>query len=105
MCIVGVMYIIVGRRVSGKLDTLRSALFNEQTLLHEFNQADTDRTGSLSLEQFRGLTDKLHLGMTRSELESAFLIVDKDDSDRLTFDEFKNWWASTTPPQQPASLV
>ena len=101
------MYVVVGRRVSNKLDVLRNALVSEQTLISAFNSADVEKKGSITLDQFKAMTDHLHLSMTRSELESAFLIVDRDDSDRLTYEEFKNWWESTAvaPTQQAQSSL
>ena len=92
MCLVGIAYIYVGRKTAQKLRTLRQELFSPSQLRSKFDEADTDRTGSLTMGQFKVLTDNMGLDMNRREIEAGFMCMDKQDDGLLTFDEFSTWW-------------
>lgn len=92
MCLLGIAYIIIGRKTAKKLRTMRSELFSPLQLRSKFNEADKDGTGTLTMGQFKALTDSMGLDMNRRETEAAFMCMDKNDNSQLTFDEFENWW-------------
>lgn len=90
--LVGVLYILVGRRTAGKLTQLRQALA-EHTLRAKFSEADTEGDGKLSLDDFSVLTESLGMTLTRREREVAFLCMDQRDSGSISFADFKAWWS------------
>ena len=89
--LVGVLYIWIGRGTAAKLTQLRQAL-SEQTLRSKFQEADTDGNGTLSLENFKVLTDNLGMKLSRRECEVAFLCMDRSDAGKISFDDLQTWW-------------
>ena len=92
MIFVGVVMMLVGYRTANKLRDFRRSAFSEQTLHEKFAQADLDGDASLSVQQFRMLTQSLGLDMTRRETEAAFRHIQKTESEKLSFEEFQSWW-------------
>lgn len=92
MCLIGIVYIAVGIQTLKKLQTLRTQLFTPTQLRDKFNSADSDNTGTLTMGQFKVLTDNMGLDFNRRETEAVFMSMDKDNNDVLTFEEFENWW-------------
>jgi hypothetical protein len=91
VCFVGVTFIIVGRRSARKLAELKSSRFSEATLRAEFNSA-SGGSSHININQFKVLIESLNVDFNRRELEAAFMQVEKADRDKLTFQEFLNWW-------------
>ncbi|KAL7546167.1 hypothetical protein ACHAWF_009509 [Thalassiosira exigua] len=93
VCLVGILFIAVGRSAAKKLaDARRSAITPEQ-LQERFAIADLDGKGALSLEQFsRMITQDLSLDMTRREVESAFLQLDCESRGRVSYESILKWW-------------
>jgi uncharacterized membrane protein YuzA (DUF378 family) len=92
MCVVGVVYILVGKRTAAKLRTLRKYMYSEQTMREQFNEADVERDG-LDVAQFRTLCFNLGLDLTQRECEAAFgRIKSKSNSQRLKYEDFQAWW-------------
>mmetsp|Transcript_5881 Transcript_5881/g.15950 ORF Transcript_5881/g.15950 Transcript_5881/m.15950 type:complete len:311 (+) Transcript_5881:162-1094(+) len=96
MCVVGAMMVFVGQQTAQKLQTMRKQLYTEHDLKQIFSQANVDGVG-LNVAQFRDLTVKLGLDLTRRETESALLHMKKDNSkDRLSYEEFLEWWTQSS---------
>ena len=92
MCFVGIMYVYVGRQASRKLAEIRTNKFSEGTLRAEFNEADTNRSGTINIDQFKMVTKNLNMDLNRRELEAAFLQIDVDDKGSVDFKQFLVWW-------------
>ena len=67
-------------------------MFTQEQLHQQFAQADVDGDGGLSLPQFRTLTAALGLDMTRRETEAAFSHIKKSEKEKMSYDEFMQWW-------------
>lgn len=104
MCLIGIAYVVVGVKTAKKLRTLRQEIFSPLQLRSKFNDADTDNTGTLTMGQFKVLTDKMGLDMNRRETEAAFMSMDKDSNDVLSFEEFQDWWTNFDAEDQPSSI-
>ena len=97
VCLVGILFILVGRSTAKKLatakkDARRSAVTPEQ-LQEKFAIADLDGKGALSKEQFGMLiTEDLGLDLTRREVESAFLQLDCESRGRISYESVLKWW-------------
>jgi len=90
--LVGIAFIVVGRRASSKLDELRRKQFSPQTLQSEFYTASQGTT-HINIIQFRTLLQNLDIEHLDSrEWETAFLQVEKADRDKVSFSEFQQWW-------------
>jgi hypothetical protein len=92
MCLLGILYIYYGQATAKKMRTLRQELYSPLQLRSKFNDADKDGNGTLTMGQFKALTDSMGLDMNRRETEAAFMCMDKNDDSVLTFDEFQSWW-------------
>ena len=95
MCMLGVLYIFIGQRTASKLRSLKSSMISEYTLRTNFQEAASTtkiNDGRLDRIQFRTLTQSLGMDMTRRETEAAFYYIPKEDSEKLTYEEFVTWW-------------
>eukprot|EP00586_Coscinodiscus_wailesii_P020207 CAMPEP_0172495758 /NCGR_PEP_ID=MMETSP1066-20121228/76000_1 /TAXON_ID=671091 /ORGANISM="Coscinodiscus wailesii, Strain CCMP2513" /LENGTH=261 /DNA_ID=CAMNT_0013267643 /DNA_START=94 /DNA_END=879 /DNA_ORIENTATION=- len=92
MCCVGVTYIIVGKSTAKKLSEMRKSFYTEAMMRDKFSQADINNVGGLNLMQFKVFTDELGLELNVHELHTAFSVVDKNQNEMITFEEFNVWW-------------
>jgi len=95
MCFVGILYMIVGRSTSKKLEALKKGKYSDSTLRAEFREADVDAKGALTMAQFKNLIHSLGLDLNRREVEAAFLQLDPDSNGLVTVDQFLAWWSDT----------
>ena len=96
MCFLGIMFIFIGQRTASKLRALKNSMISEHTLRDHFNEVSaTSVDGGLDRIQFRVLTQNLGMDMTRRETEAAFYYIPKQDSEKLSFQEFVAWWRET----------
>jgi Ca2+-binding EF-hand superfamily protein len=58
----------------------------------QFNQADEDGDGRISLTEFRGLMLELDRLMHDEAVTTTFLAIDADHDGRIGFTEFRSWW-------------
>lgn len=98
MTFVGVVYIVVGTQAHNKMKALKNSTISDTTLKTRFQQADSDNSGKLDSESFKNLILSLGLGLNRREVETAFLILDKDGDGLIGYDEFESWWNALDEP-------
>jgi hypothetical protein len=91
--LVGVLYIVVGRRTAQKLRDMRKSIYSEDTLRTKFREADSDTKGALTLDQFKTLVSSLGMDLNGRQAEAAFEYMDKSQDGTLAFEEFKSWWS------------
>lgn len=89
--ILGMVFIILGYRTSQKLASVGRRSFTSATLKSKFNAVDTDKKGSINLEQFSKLLDSLEIPLDKREKEIAFLYLDGGEG-TMSFDEFQAWF-------------
>lgn len=58
----------------------------------QFEQADEDRDGQISLTEFRGLMLGLDRQMHDTAVTTTFLAIDANNDGRIGFAEFRSWW-------------
>jgi len=105
MTLVGVVYIIVGKRAQAKLRQLKNQAIPADVLKARFQQAASSKTGQLDMSSFKNLALSLGLDLNRRELETAFMIVDKDGDGLIKFSEFESWWNAVETPSTIFDLV
>ena len=93
MCLVGILYVCVGRNTTKKLKEMRQSELSERTLHMKFHEVDPEQTGFIGLEQFRHLVNSIGLDMNRRQSEAAFMHIEKVDDEQITFEEFFVWWS------------
>eukprot|EP00122_Pirum_gemmata_P017281 Pgem_evm1s16175 len=57
-----------------------------------FNRHDVDRTGKLSLKQFKEVCYDLNYELSEQEIELGMQYLDRDGDKNLDLKEFKRWW-------------
>eukprot|EP01043_Picozoa_sp_COSAG02_P006769 COSAG02_NODE_195_length_29750_cov_79.793329_31_plen_764_part_00 len=65
---------------------------SEVELRKVFEDADTDKGGSLDRDEINALAVKLGKRLSRKELDEAMQDMDEDGSNEVDFDEFSQWW-------------
>jgi Ca2+-binding EF-hand superfamily protein len=60
----------------------------------QFEEADEDADGQISLTEFRGLMLMLDRSMRDSAITSSFLDIDANRDGRIGLAEFRSWWLS-----------
>jgi COPI associated protein len=89
VCLVGLIFILVGRTTEKKLTDLRRTVVSTAELQEKFALADADGKGSLNLDQFGVLIHSLGLDLTRREVESTFM---QFGVLRISYEIFMQWW-------------
>jgi anti-sigma28 factor (negative regulator of flagellin synthesis) len=98
MTCVGVVYIVVGTKAHNKMKELKNLAISDATLKTRFQQADSNNSGKLDVVSFKNLILSLGMGLNRREVETAFIILDKDGDGLVGYDEFENWWKASDEP-------
>ena len=94
--LLGLVFIALGYITAQKLALIGRRSFNSLTIKRKFQEANTDRTGQLTLEQFGVLLDSMDIPLNNREKEIAFLYLDTTDRGTLTVDEFQAWFQEDT---------
>lgn len=91
-CAVGILFWCVGRSAAKKMGNLRRSAITPQQLQEQFAAADKDGKGSLTMKQFRSLTNGLGMDLTRREVESTFSQFDCGPAGRVNYETILHWW-------------
>mmetsp|Transcript_615 Transcript_615/g.820 ORF Transcript_615/g.820 Transcript_615/m.820 type:complete len:319 (+) Transcript_615:94-1050(+) len=94
MCFVGIISIITGWSTASKLKQVRESLANVTTVNDKFVKYDDDNDGYLDATNFAALVKDVGLELDHNELVAAFATIDKDDDEKISLQEFNNWWSS-----------
>lgn len=93
VCFVGILFVIVGKRASKKLASVKRSACTAEQLQEAFAIADVDGKGALTVTQFGELTKSLGLDLNRREVEAAYMQIDHSNSGRLTYESIQMWWS------------
>jgi len=108
MIFVGVVALISSLAAGKKLAEVREALDSKRELRNMFDMHDADGNGSLKPAEFAGLCSDLGVVVSYQELVACFNAIDKNDDDKVTYDEMVAWWrswGSTKLPRHLGSLM
>eukprot|EP00550_Attheya_septentrionalis_P012094 CAMPEP_0198302638 /NCGR_PEP_ID=MMETSP1449-20131203/55996_1 /TAXON_ID=420275 /ORGANISM="Attheya septentrionalis, Strain CCMP2084" /LENGTH=268 /DNA_ID=CAMNT_0044005057 /DNA_START=167 /DNA_END=973 /DNA_ORIENTATION=+ len=92
MCLVGIIYCIVGGTSVKRAVDKRRSLFSKRKLRDRFNEADKEGNGSLRLSQFRNLTQMLGVQISDAEAEMIYTRYQQSGVMGMKFNDFMNWW-------------
>jgi len=74
------------------LGKLKAESYNESTIRDLFRRFDKDNSGALDTSELSALCVSLGSTLSKNELEAALQILDKDNDDKITYEEFLIWW-------------
>ena len=75
-------------------DVMKNSEDRLDEIAEQFEKADEDADGQISLTEFRGLMLVLGRSMRDSAVTSSFLDIDANRDGRIGFAEFRSWWLS-----------
>ncbi|MEW5743445.1 MAG: EF-hand domain-containing protein, partial [Myxococcota bacterium] len=73
---------------------LEDASEDSDEVFEIFRAYDRDASGSIDRSEFSRLLEALGMDVSEEELAIALDVVDANRSGRISWDEFKAWWAS-----------
>ncbi len=96
---------MVGRKAQAKLTALKNQAIPADMLKARFHQADRTNKGQLDMESFKTLALTLGLSLNRREVETAFMMLDRDGTGKIGYAEFETWWNTVDQPSPFPQLV
>lgn len=92
MMFVGVTAIIAGTMAARNLRLLKFSIANEQDLKAKWEQYDVNGNGQMDVKEMTNFVKEANIDMTRNEIASTFLALDKNFDDTISYEEFYFWW-------------
>lgn len=92
MILIGLVAIVSSISAGQRLAELRILIDNKRDLSRHFHTYDTDNSGALTVQEFAVLLGELGVDVNYQEMYACFNAIDKNDDDRINYDEFKGWW-------------
>lgn len=95
MIVVGLIAISVGISTARNLRLVRYVLKDEAMLKQKWIEHDADKNGRLDIRELTSFIRDAGVDMTRNEVAAAFLALDKNFDDKITYDELFEWWIAS----------
>jgi EF-hand domain pair len=92
MMFVGITAIIAGLATARDLKLLKFSIKSEEDLKQKWARYDADGNGALDIKELSLFVRESGINMTRNEIASTYMTLDKNFDDRLTYEEFYMWW-------------
>jgi hypothetical protein len=92
MMFVGATAMGVGIAAARKLRMMKESIANERDLKRKWDQYDRNRDGKLDEKELLALTHDAGIDMSRNEIAAAFLALDKNYDNTISYEEFYSWW-------------
>ena len=94
MMFVGVTAVGVGMATARDLKRLKIRIKDEATLKRKWKAHDVNRDGALDVKELTAFLQDANVNMSRNEVAAVFLALDKNFDDRISYQEFLDWWKS-----------
>jgi hypothetical protein len=92
MMLAGVTALLSGIATANDLRRFKSSIANERDLKEKWRRYDADGDGTLDAKELATFVKESGVRMTRNEIASAFLVLDKNFDDKISYEEFYFWW-------------
>jgi Ca2+-binding EF-hand superfamily protein len=86
------------------LRLLKFSIKSEEDLKSKWKEYDADGNGTLDIKELSAFVRDTGIDMTRNEIASTYMTLDKNFDERLTYEEFYMWWMSHEGTQGNSSL-
>lgn len=93
MIFVGVTSITVGFAAASRLRELKGSITNDKDLEKLWKEHDKNGDGDLNVQELLAFSKAAGVEMTKNETSAAFMAIDKNFDERLTYEEFHEWWS------------
>jgi len=90
--LVGLLFIVQGKRAEGNLRLLRGKFTDEEFVRKTFHDCDVNNNGSLDLSELEQLCVRLGSLLTGQQLELVLMQLDKNKDGSVDVEEFVAWW-------------
>lgn len=92
-------------RAARDLRLVKFAIKDEDQLKEQWMKHDLNKNGSLDVKELTSFVRDAGVDMTRNEIASAFLALDKNFDGRITYEELYFWWTSSSQLGAERSIV
>lgn len=92
MMFVGVTAMIAGIMAARDMRLFKFSIANEQDLKQKWKTYDEDGNESLDVKELTKFVEEAGVEMTRNEIASVYMALDKNFDERITYEEFYFWW-------------
>lgn len=92
MIFVGVTAMIAGFMAARDMRLFKFSIANEEDLKSKWKTYDVDGSESLDVKELTKFVADSGVDMTRNEIASVYMALDKNFDERLTYEEFYFWW-------------
>lgn len=92
MMFVGITAMIAGLMAARDMRLFKFSIANEEDLKHKWEKYDSDNSGSLDVKELAAFIRDSGVDMTRNEIASVYMALDKNFDERITYEEFYFWW-------------
>ena len=74
---------------------LKFSIKNETQLKEKWIEHDKNHNGSLDVKELTAFIRDAGVDMSRNEVAAAFLALDKNFDDQITYEELYYWWKAS----------
>lgn len=96
MIFVGITAMIAGFMATRDMRLFKFSIRSEEDLKAKWKEFDTNGNGSLDVKELTKFIRSSDIEMTRNEVASVFMSLDKNFDDVITYEEFYFWWMGET---------
>lgn len=92
MIFVGVTAMIAGTMAARDMRLFKFSIATETDLKERWAKFDEDASGSLDVKELTAFIKDSGVEMTRNEITSVYMALDKNFDEKITYEEFYFWW-------------
>lgn len=96
MMFVGIVALCAGVATARDLRLLKMRIKDESTLKQKWKDHDVNKDGKLDIKELSAFIRDERIKISRNEVAAAFMALDKDFDDQVSYEEFLQWWRSAS---------
>lgn len=105
MMFVGVTAMIAGFMAARDLRLFRFSIASESDLESKWKTYDVNGNGSLDVKELTRFIEDSGVDMTRNEVASVYMALDKNFDETITYEEFYYWWMGQDQSSAPGAMT
>lgn len=92
MMFAGFSAIVAGRSAAKSLQAFKRFIKNEEELKRKWEENDINGDGTMDVKELTAFIRSTGIKMTKNEIASTYMALDKNFDEKLTYEEFCTWW-------------